>query len=145
LAQPEITMNTTLLLKLAALTYLGLLAAGLLMPRVVGLGEHIRTLPQFIRQLFWVYYTFIGLCLISFGLGTFFLAEELASGTPLARAACGFLAIFWTVRFIVGSFVFDLRPYLTSTWRRIGLHAANLVFTALPFVYGWAALNGGRP
>jgi hypothetical protein len=145
LAQPEITMSTTLLLKLAALTYLGLLAAGLLMPRVVGLGEHIRTLPQFIRQLFWVYYTFVGLCLISFGLGTFFLAEELASGTPLARAACGFLAIFWTVRFIAGSFVFDLRPYLTSTWRRIGLHAANLVFTALPFVYGWAALKGGRP
>jgi len=141
LAQPEITMNTTLLLKLAALTYLGLLAAGLLMPRIVGLGEHIRTLPKFIRQLFWVYYTFIGLCLISFGLGTFFLAEELASGTPLARAACGFLAIFWTVRFIAGRFVFDLRPYLTSTWRRIGLHAANLVFTALPFVYGWAAFR----
>jgi hypothetical protein len=141
LAQPEITMNTTLLLKLAALTYLGLLAAGLLMPRVVGLREHIRALPQFIRQLFWVYYTFIGLCLISFGLGTFFLAEELASGTPLARAACGFLAIFWAVRFIAGSFVFDLRPYLTSTWRRIGLHAANLVFTALPFVYGWAAFH----
>jgi hypothetical protein len=134
-------MNTTLLLKLAALTYLGLLAAGLLMPRVVGLPEHIRSLPKFIRQLFWVYYTFIGLCLISFGLGTFFLADELASGTPLARAACGFFAVFWTVRFIAGTFVFDLRPYLTSTWRRIGLHTANLVFTALPFVNGWAALQ----
>jgi len=138
-------MNTILLLKLAALAYLGLLAAGLLMPRVVGLGEHIRALPKFIRQLFWVYYTFIGLCLISFGLGTFFLADELASGTPLARALCGFLAVFWTVRFLAGSFVFDLRPYLTSTWRRVGLCAANLVFTTLPFVYGWAALQGGRP
>ncbi len=138
-------MNTTLLLKLTALTYLGLLAAGLLMPRVVRLGEHIRTLPKFLQQLFWVYYTFIGLCLISFGLGTFFFADELASGTPLARALCGFLAVFWTVRFVAGTFVFDLKPYLTSTWRRIGLFAANLVFTALPFIYGWAALNGGNP
>lgn len=138
-------MNTALLLKLAALTYLGLLAAGLLMPRVVGLGEHIRSLPTFIRQLFWVYYTFIGLCLIGFGLGSFFLADELASGTPLARAACGFLALFWIVRFIAGRFVFDLRPYLTTAWRRIGLLAANLVFTALPFVYAWAALKGGQP
>lgn len=137
-------MNTTLLLKLAALTYFGLLAAGLLMPRVVGLPEHIRTLPKFIRQLIWVYYTFLGLCLISLGLGTFFLADELASGAPLARAVCGFLAVFWLVRFIVGTFVFDLRPYLTSTWRRIGLFAANLVFTALPFIYGWAALKGGQ-
>ena len=129
-------MNTALLLKLAALTYLGLLAAGVLMPRVVGLGEHIRALPTFIRQLFWVYYTFIGLCLIGFGLGSFFFAEELASGTPLARAVCSFLAVFWIVRFIAGRFVFDLRPYLTSIWRRVGLIAANLVFTALPLVCG---------
>jgi predicted DCC family thiol-disulfide oxidoreductase YuxK len=84
-----------------------------------------------------------GLCLISFGLGTFFLADELASGTPLARALCGFLAVFWIVRFVAGSF--DLRPYLTSTRRRVGLFAANLIFTALPFVYGWAALKGVRP
>jgi len=71
-------MNTALLLKLAALTYFGLIVAGLLMPRVVGLPEHTRALPKFIRQLIWVYYTFIGLCLIGFGLGTFFLANELA-------------------------------------------------------------------
>ncbi len=134
-------MNTTLLLKLAALTYFGLLAAGLLMPRVVGLPEHIRSLPTFIRQLIWVYYSFLALCLIGFGLGTFFLADELASGAPLARAVCGFLAVFWFVRFIVGTFVFDLRPYLTNTWRRIGLFAANLAFTALPFIYGWAAFR----
>jgi len=137
-------MNTTLLLQLTSLTYLGLLAAGLLMPRVVGLSENIRSLPKFIQQLFWAYYTFIGLCLVSFGLGTFFLADELASGTPLARATCGFLAVFWTVRFIAGTFVFDLRPYLTTASRRVGLFAANLVFTALPFIYGWAALKGGQ-
>lgn len=136
-------MNTTLLLKLAALTYLGLLAAGLLMPGVVGLREHLRPLPDFIRKLFWVYYTFIGLSLIGFGVGTFFLAEQLASGTPLARAVCGFLAIFWTVRFIAGTFVFDLRPYLTNAWRRAGLMAANLVFTCLPIIYGWVAVRGG--
>jgi hypothetical protein len=138
-------MNTTLLLQLTSLTYIGLACAGLLMPRVVGLSENIRTLPKFIRQLFWVYYTFIGLSLVSFGLGTFFLADELASGTPLARAVCGFLTVFWTVRFFAGTFVFDLRPYLTSNWRRTGLFATNLVFTALPFVYGWAALKGGKP
>ena len=136
-------MNTILLLKLTALTYLGLLAAGLLMPGVVGLREHISSLPKFIRQLFWVYYTFIGICLVSFGLGTFLLADQLASGTPLARAVCGFLAIFWTVRFVVGTFVFDLKAYLTNNWRRAGLSAANLVFTCLPLVYGWVAITGG--
>jgi len=136
-------MNTILILKLTSLTYLGLLAAGLLMPGVVGLRENISSLPKFIRQLFWVYYTFIGLCLVSFGLGTFLLADQLASGTPLARAVCGFLAVFWSVRFVVGTFVFDLRPYLTNHCRRAGLTAANIVFTCLPVVYGWVALTGG--
>ena len=135
-------MNTPLVLKLTALTYLGLLGAGLLMPGVVGLRQHIGTLPQFIRQLFWVYYVFIGLSLVSFGLGTFFLADELAAGTPLARAVCGFLALFWSVRFVAGTFVFDVRPYLTNRWRRTGLMAANIVFTFLPIVYGWVALKG---
>jgi hypothetical protein len=135
-------MNTALILKLTALTYLGLLAAGLLMPGVVGLRQHIATLPKFIRQLFWVYYAFIGLSLLCFGFGTFFLADQLAAGTPLARAVCAFLALFWSVRFVAGTFVFDLRPYLTDPWRRAGLTAANLVFTGLPIVYGWVALKG---
>ena len=138
-------MNTPLLLKLAALTYFGLIAAALLMPEVVGLREHLRALPDFIRKLFWVYYAFIGLCLVAFGVGTFALAEQLTSGTPLGRAVCGFLAVFWCVRFIAGTFVFDLRPYLTNRWRRAGLAAANLVFTCLPVIYGWVALKGGNP
>lgn len=135
-------MNTILILKLAAFTYLGLIAAGLLMPGVVGLRQHVNTLPEFVRQLFWVYYAFLGLCLVCFGLGTFLLADQLAAGTPLARAVCGFLALFWSLRFIVGTFVFDLRPYLTSRWRRAGLAAANLVFACLPLIYGWVALKG---
>ncbi len=138
-------MNTVLILKLASLSYLGLLAAGILMPGVVGLRQHLLALPTFIRQLFWVYYAFIGLSLICFGLGTFLLAEHLASGTPLARSGCGFLAFFWSVRFVAGTFVFDLRPYLTNRWRRAGLGAADLVFVCLPVVYGWVALKGVSP
>ncbi len=138
-------MNTVLILKLSACSYLGLLAAGLVMPGVVGLRRHLLVLPTFIRQLFWVYYAFIGLSLICFGLGTFFLAEQLASGTPLARAVCGFLALFWSVRLVAGTFVFDLRPYLTNHWRRAGLMAANLVFACLPVIYGWVALQGVSP
>lgn len=138
-------MNTVLVLKLASLSYLGLLAAGILMPGVVGLRQHLLVLPTFIRQLFWVYYAFIGFSLIGFGLGTFLLAEHLASGTPLARAVCGFLALFWSLRFVAGTFVLDLRPYLTNNWRRAGLGAADLVFLCLPVVYGWVAMKGVSP
>ena len=135
--------NLTFALQIAGLLHLGLLCAGLLMPRVVDMRSHLVTLPLFLRQLFWVYYTFIGLCLVSFCIITLIFADTLAAGGPLARALCAFFAVFWTVRLIAGTFVFDLRPYLTNAWRRIGYQVINIVFAYLPIVYGWAALKGG--
>lgn len=138
-------LNLTLALQIAGLLHLGLMCAGLMMPRVVNMRSHLAALPPFLRQLFWVYYTFIGLCLVSFCIITLTFADTLAGGSPLARALCVFFAVFWTVRLIAGTFVFDMRPYLTSAWRRIGYHAINVVFAYLPVVYAWAALKGRTP
>jgi hypothetical protein len=137
------TTTLTLLLQIAGVLHLGLMCAGLLMPRVVNMRTHLATLPPFIRQLFWVYYSFIALCLVSFAFITVTFAGTLAAGSDLARALCAFFAVFWTVRLIAGTFVFDLRPYLTNVYRRLGYHAINIVFAYLPIVYAWAALKGG--
>ena len=133
----------TLALQFAALLHLGLVCAGALMPRAVNLKAHLATLPAFIRRLFWVYYAFIGLCLVSFGVITFTFADTLAAGTGLARAMCVFMAAFWTVRLIAATFVFDVRPYLTNNFWRLGYHATNVVFAYLPFAYALAAWKGG--
>lgn len=114
------------------------------MPRVVDMRAHLASLPPFIRQLFWVYYAFIGLCLVSFGCLTFILAGTLAQSSPLARAVCAFLAAFWMLRLIAATFIFDLRPYLTNRYRRLGYHATNLAFTYLPVVYLLAAWKGAK-
>jgi hypothetical protein len=132
-------MTLVHLLQIAGALHLGLMAAGLLMPHVVGMRSHLASMPRFLRQLFWVYYAFIGLCLIGFSLITIAFAETLAAGGTLARALCGFLAVFWTMRLIVATFVFDLQPYLTSRARIVGYHATNLVFAYLPVVYVLAA------
>jgi hypothetical protein len=50
-----------------------------------------------------------------------------------------FFAVFWTLRLIVATWVFDMEPYLTNSFRRIGYHAINLVFVYLPVVYALAA------
>jgi hypothetical protein len=141
-------MNTNtliLLLQIAAIMHLGLLSAGLMMPGVVDLRTHLAALPEFIRRLFWVYYSFIGLCLVSFGCLTFGLAGTLAGGSILARALCVFFAAFWTLRLIAATFVFDMSPYLTNRYRRLGYHAINIVFAYLPVVYLLAAWKGGKP
>jgi hypothetical protein len=138
-------MKPVLLLQLAGLTYIGLLCAGALMPRIVDLRGHLAPLPPFIRRLVWVYFAFIGVTLLGGGAVSFFMAESLAAGTPLARALCTFLGLFWALRWIVAVFVFDVRPYLTNRWLTTGYQATNIVFTLLPLLYGWVALRGGAP
>ena len=133
----------TLLLQLAGLMHLGLLCAGALMPRAVNLKNNLAALPVFIRRLFWVYYTFIGVSLISFGVITVTFADALAAGGGLARAMCLFMAVFWTIRLVAATFVFDVRPYLTNNFWRLGYHATNIVFAYLPCAYALAAWKGG--
>jgi hypothetical protein len=70
-------------------------------------------------------------------------ADALSSGGGLARAVCVFLAVFWTVRLVAATFIFDVRPYLTNGLWRLGYHATNVVFIYLPVVYAWAAWKGG--
>ncbi len=130
-----------LALKFAALAHLGLIAAGMLMPRATGLWTECAKLSPFARGLFRTYYAFIGLCLFSFGLGSWCFATELAGGSPFARAVCGFLALFWTVRLVAAIWVLDVRPYLKNAWWRAGYHATSVVFGALPPIYAWAALR----
>jgi hypothetical protein len=133
-------LNLELALKLAALTHLGLVAAGALMPRATGLWLDTAKLAPFGRTLFRVYYAFIGLCLVSFGIGSWFFATELASGHALARAVCAFLAAFWTLRWIA-AVALDVSPYLINGWWRLGYASTNVVFCILPFVYAWAAIR----
>jgi hypothetical protein len=137
----NVTIDLTLLLRIAGVMHLGLMAAGLLMPRAVNMRTHLAALPAFHRQLFWVYYSFIALCLVSFSVITIVFAETLAGGGTLARALCVFFAVFWTLRLLVATFVFDMRPYLTNRSRRLGYHALNLAFAYLPVVYLAAAVQ----
>lgn len=136
------TLETLLII--AGLLQLGLLLAGATMPRAVGLREHLKPLPPFIRQLVWVYYVFIGFVLSGFGVLTLWHADAMAQGEPFARTFCGFVAVFWLMRLVVAAIVFDVSPYVTNWFLRLGYWAINVVFVYLPLVYGWAALKGGE-
>ncbi len=139
-------MNAELLvnlLKAAGLMHLGILSAGLLMPQVVGIKRHLAPLPPFINSLFWVYYTFIGACVIGFGLFTYLMAGQLVMGTTMARGVLVFLALFWLLRIVVAVFIFDMTPYLTSKLMHVGYWCTNAVFVYFTVVYALAAWKGG--
>lgn len=136
-------INLTLLLQVAGVLHLGLICANALMPRTVNLRIHIAVLPPFIRQMFWVYYVFINLCLVSFGVITITLAGTLAAGSDLSRALCVFFTAFWMLRLMTGIFIFDMRPYLTTVGRRLGYYAINVIIVYLLIAYAWTAWKGG--
>ena len=138
------TSTLTLMLKIAALLHLPLIWAGASMPKAVNLSAHLAILPQFIRRLFLVYFGFIGLMLVGFGSLTFLFADTLAAGKGLALGFCILLTLFWTVRLVAAGFIFDVRPYLTNRFYRVGYHAINLIFIYLLGVYVlavWHAWN----
>jgi len=138
------TSTLTILLQIAGVLHLGLLCAGASMPRAVNLRGHLATLPPFIRRLFFVYFSFIGLTLAGFGSLTFFFADSMAAGQPLARALCWLFGTFWTLRLFVAGLIFDVRPYLTNWFYRLGYQALNLAFVYLLAVYTLALWKGGR-
>jgi len=138
-------MNTptlALMLKIAALLHMPLIWAGLSMPAAVNLTTHLASLPPFIRRLFLVYFTFIGLMLVGFASLTFLYATALASGAPLAVGFCILLTIFWTIRLVAAGFIFDFKPYLTNWFYRLGYHSINGIFVYLAMIYALAAWHG---
>jgi hypothetical protein len=137
------TSTLTVLLQIAALLHIGLLCAGVSMPKAVNLRGHIASLPPFLRQLFLVYFSFIALMLIGFGALTFLFAHSMAAGEPMARALCALMTVFWGIRLIAAGFIFDVRPYLTNWFYRLGYQATNLVFVYLVAVYALAVWKGG--
>jgi hypothetical protein len=118
-----------------------ILIASALTPRVLDWRANLAALHPFLRRLFWVYGSFIVLVIVSFGTLTLFHASELASGAAFPRAVCAIIAIFWLARLAVQFFVFDAKPFLATTFLRIGYHGLTLLFAALVFIYGCAALN----
>jgi hypothetical protein len=129
------------LLILGGLLHFVILIASALTPRLLDWRTNLAVLHPFLRRLFWVYGVFIVLVIISFGTLTLTRADELASATPLARAVCAMIALFWLARLAVQFFVFDARPFLTTAFRRLGYHGLTFLFSALVFIYGCVALN----
>ena len=129
------------LLHLAGALQLSILVASALTPRVLDWRSNLAALHPFLRRLFWVYGVFIVLTILAFATLTFLHADAMAAGQPVARSLCIFIAIFWAARLLVQLLIFDLRPFLTNWFYKVGYHSLTLIFTALVFIYGWAAIS----
>jgi hypothetical protein len=129
------------LLQIAAGLQLLTLIASAQAPRVLDWRRNLAGLHPFLRKLFWIYGAFIVLVIIAFATLTFLHADAMAAGEAVARSLSTFIAIFWAARLVVQFLVFDARPFLTNWFYKLGYHALTVIFAALVFIYGWAAVS----
>jgi len=80
------------------------------------------------------------LSIVAFGLICIFNAAEIAEGSPLARALCAYIALFWGIRFGL-QWVFDASPFLTRWWLRVGYHVLSAFFVCFTVIFGSLALG----
>lgn len=128
------------LIRVAGGLHFGILIASALVPFRLNWRKELAGLPKLHVQMYLVYGGYIVLCIVAFGLVSLSLPDELASGSPLARCVCGFVAVFWGVRVCLQP-VFDSKPHLTTWWLRAGYHTLTALFLLFTAVYGYAAVG----
>jgi hypothetical protein len=133
-------MTISRLIFLAGIGQLGVLFASALVPLQLNWRQALRTLPLLHRQMYWVYGGYVALSIVAFGVLSIVNAEDLASGTPLARGLCVYIAVFWGVRLILQG-VFDAKPYLSRWWIRAGYALLTVMFAVFTLIYAWAAVD----
>lgn len=133
-------MLSTLIL-IGGILHFGTLIASALVPRVLDWGDELAKLSRLSQQVIWVHGAFIVLTILGLGSVSVFFSTELASGSPLARAVCGYIAIFWGFRLLIQFFYFDAKPLLNTTFLTLGYHALTCVFLYHTVVMGFAALT----
>ncbi len=129
------------LVRLAGLAHLISLSAIIYAPIHLGWHEALERVSKLLRQMGQVYHYYTTGTIIAMGLVSLFCARDLCSGTSLARAVNGYIALFWIIRLGVQLY-YDHRPHLNGPWLKIGYHALSALFIAFGLLYGWLALRG---
>jgi hypothetical protein len=129
-----------ILLIIGGILHFGTLLGSAQVPRELRFREELPKLPPLMRHWILVAGGYVVLCILGFGTISLCMPSHLASGEPLARAICGFIALFWSLRLMIQFFLFDARPYLRNWFLRVGYHGLTVVFLYHTVVYGAAAL-----
>lgn len=129
-----------LLIRLAGLAHLVSLTAMFYAPVNLRWDEELASLPRLLRQMCNVYQAYTGVTIAALGLVSLFCAPDLASGIPLARAVCAYIALFWGARLLLQR-TYDFAPHLKSVWLRLGYHGLTGLFVVFTSFYGWLALR----
>ena len=127
-------------IRVAGAGQLSILIASSLVPFKLKFKHDLASLPTLHRQLYWTYGGYVVMGIITLGAISLACADELASGSRLARAVCIYGTLFWGIRLALQA-VLDAKPHLTAWWLTAGYHTLTVLFLFFTIVYGFAAFQ----
>lgn len=127
-------MNMTVLLVLAGIGQLALAVGSLAIPKMLNWREQTACLEPLTREVFWTYAAYIWTTNVAFGVLSSFCSAWLLDGTPLARAVCGFIALYWGARLAIQFVAFGKHAPPGKMFRFAEV-ALVLLFVYLTLVY----------
>jgi hypothetical protein len=131
-------MNTpVLLLKLAGILQIVLCCGSLLIPKMLNWKGELKNVSTIIAQIFWTYAGYILVINFTFGLISFFGADELLGKSFLSKSICIFIFIYWLTRILIQFFYFDTKSAPQGFIYKAGEIVLIALFIFLTIVYGW--------
>ena len=123
---------------LAGIGQLSVLAASALVPVRLNWREEFAKLSPLHAQMYWVYGGYTVMSIIALALICVANAQELATGSRLARSLMLYMLVFWGVRLSLQP-VLKVKPHLTTWWLKVGYHILTLLFAYFVGVAAWAS------
>ena len=128
------------LIFIGGILHLGITSAGITTTFVLDWRRSLAPLASLTRHIIWTHGAFVLITIIGFGALSLACSGRLASGEPLARAVCGFIAVFWGLRLLVGVFFFETKAHMSNAILKVCYAALNCVIVYFVLCYGAAAI-----
>lgn len=124
-----------ILILLAGIGHIVLCVGSLLIPKVLQWKQHLNALQPLLRQMFWTYAAYILVINFCFGIVSLAGANELLSGSFLAKSITLFISIYWLTRIGIQFFYFDRTNAPKGAIYTLGETALVLLFVFFSAVY----------
>lgn len=120
---------------LAGIGHFCILGASFQVPFRLGWKEDFSKLTRFNRKIFWTYSGYIVLCIVSLGIMTLVLHDEMLRGDKAALCLAGFATVFWVLRLLTDFFYFKHDDWPRGPQFVVGHTLLTALFCALASVY----------
>ena len=131
----------TYLIWMAGGIHAAIVAVNFFLPGKLQVSRNLASVPNFLRQVFYVHWFYIVLIVALFAALCFGFAPELAGGSALGRFLSGFIAGFWVLRTVLQWFVYDRQVRRENRWLD---RAYSLALLVLAGTFSLAAVHPMR-